>query len=109
MLRPFEVVTKAVSGDKYMTASIVIILSQGLKNVCDELLKQNYDSRVKNVLEKLLYDMQNKDRWGNIANSKSLVRCIFLDSRSKNIPFTESQRQLIKSNITELTTSIIVF
>lgn len=51
VLRPFEEATKAVSGDKYMTASIVLVLAQGLKNVCDELLKQNYHPRV-NVLKK---------------------------------------------------------
>lgn len=107
VLRPFEEATKAVSGNNYMTASIVILLSQGLKNVCDELLKQNYDSRVNNVLEKLLFGMQDKDRWGNIANSKSLVRCTFLDPRFKNIPFTENHQQLIKSDITELIASII--
>ena len=40
MLRPFEEATKAVSGHKYMTVSIVIVLSQGLKNVCDDYLSK---------------------------------------------------------------------
>lgn len=69
VLRPFEEATKAVSGDKYMTASIVIVLSRGLKNVCNELLRQNYNPRVNDVLKKLLSGMQEKDRWGNIENS----------------------------------------
>lgn len=107
MLRPFEEATKAVGGDKYMTASIVIVLSQGLKNVCDELLKQNYDPRVNDVLKKLLSGMQDKDRWGNIENSKTLVRCTFLDPQFKNVPFTESHLQQTKNDIIELTTSII--
>ncbi|XP_050528084.1 E3 SUMO-protein ligase ZBED1-like [Daktulosphaira vitifoliae] len=107
VLRPFEEATRAVSGDKYMTASIVIVLSQGLKNVCDELLNQNYDPRVNNVLKKLLSGMQDKDRWGNIENSKTLVCCTFLDPQFKNVPFTESHQQQTKSDIIELITSII--
>jgi len=31
VLRPFEEATKAVSGNKYMTASLVIVLAEGLK------------------------------------------------------------------------------
>lgn len=107
VLRPFEEATKAVSGDKYMTASIVIVLSQGLQNVCNELLKQNSDTRVNDVVKKLLSGMQDKDRWGSIVNSKTLVCCTFLDPRFKNVPFTESHQQVIKSDITELTASII--
>jgi hypothetical protein len=37
-----------------MIASIVIVQSQGLINVRDELHKQNYDPRVNNVLKKCL-------------------------------------------------------
>lgn len=73
-----------------MTASIAIILSQGLKNVCDPLLKQNYNPRVNDVLKRLLSGMQDKDRWGNIENRKTLVRCTFLDPQFKNVLFTES-------------------
>lgn len=107
VLRPFEEATKAVSGGKYMTASMVIVLSQGLKNVCQELEKQNYQPRVNDVLNKLLSGMNDRDRWGNIINSKTLVRCTFLDPRFKNVPFTESHLQIIKNDITELITAII--
>lgn len=40
MLRPFEEATKVVSGSKYMTASIVIVIAQGLKDDCKNMTKK---------------------------------------------------------------------
>lgn len=82
-------------------------MSQVLKNVCNELLKQNYYSKVHNVKKKLLSGIQNRDRWGNIINIKTLVCCSLLDPSFKNIPFTESRLQSLNNGITELTSSII--
>ncbi|KAL4153704.1 hypothetical protein QTP88_001537 [Uroleucon formosanum] len=107
VLRPFEEATRAVSGGKYMTASMVIILSEGLKNVCNQLQKENYHSRVHNVVSKLLSGMQDRNRWGYIIGSKTLGHCTFLDPRFKNIPFTGNLLQTIKSDIIEKTASII--
>jgi len=43
ILQPFEEATKAVSGEKYMTASIIIIIAEGLQNVCSEMCwKKNF-------------------------------------------------------------------
>lgn len=107
VLRPFEEATRAVSGDKYMTASLVIILSEGLKNVCNQLQKENYHPRVNKVEDKLLSGMQDRDRWGCIISSKTLAHCTFLDPRFKNIPFTGNLLQTIKNDIIEKTASII--
>jgi len=107
VLRPFEEATKAVSGDKYMTASMVIVLSEGLKNVCNQLQNESFQPRVNIVLSRLLSGMQERDRWGNIIGSHTLVRCTFLDPRFKNIPFTQNHLQLIKSDIIERIVSII--
>jgi len=54
VLIPFEVATNAVSGDKHMTASMVIVLSEGLKNVCNQLQNESYQQRVNIVLNRLL-------------------------------------------------------
>jgi len=107
VLRPFEEATRAVSGDKYMTAFLVIILSEGLKNVCNQLQKEKYHIRVNRVVDKLLSGMQDKDRWGCIISSKTLARCTLLDPRFKNIPFTENLLQTIKNDIIQKTASII--
>ena len=81
MLLPFEEATKAVSGSKYMTASIILVISQGLKNVCEQMARKNFTVEVINVLQQLLSGMNHRDRWGVIENSKTLVRCTFLDPR----------------------------
>ncbi|CAI6352613.1 unnamed protein product [Macrosiphum euphorbiae] len=107
VLGPFEEATKAVSGDKYMAASLVIVLAEGHKNVCSKLQKENYHQRVNNVLNKLLSGINDRDRWGNIIGRHTLVRCTFLDPRFKNIPFTENHLQIIKSELIERTASII--
>lgn len=107
VLRPFEEATKAVSGDKYMTASMVIVLSEGLKNVCNQLQNESLQTRVNIVINRLLSGMQERDRWVNIIGSHTLVRCTFLDPRFKNIPFTQNHLQLIKSDIIERIASII--
>ena len=85
VLHPFEEATKAVSGSNYMTASIVIVIAQGLINVCEQLLKQDYTSRVNDVINKLLSGMKDKNRWGSIENSKTLARCTFLEPRFKDV------------------------
>lgn len=54
VLRPIEEATKAASGSNYMTTSLVIVIAQGLINVCEQLLKQNCTSRVNEVIKKLL-------------------------------------------------------
>ncbi|KAL4121559.1 hypothetical protein QTP88_014050 [Uroleucon formosanum] len=107
VLRPFEEATKAVSGNNYITASMVIIIAQGLINVCDQLLKQNYTSRTNAVINKLLNGMKERNRWGNIENSKTLARCTFLDPRFKDVPLSQSIQQTTKTDIIQLTAAII--
>lgn len=46
ILQPFEEATKAVSGEKYMTASIIIIISEGLQNVCNEMLEKEFSIQI---------------------------------------------------------------
>jgi len=41
VLKPFEEATKAISGQKYMTASLVIVIVQGLFKVFNNLVKMN--------------------------------------------------------------------
>jgi len=51
VLRPFEEATKAVSGNKYMTASIIIVIAQGLQSVCEQMAKNNFTIEVINVTQ----------------------------------------------------------
>ncbi|KAL5246166.1 hypothetical protein ACI65C_013574 [Semiaphis heraclei] len=109
ILRPFEEATRAVSGDQYMTASLVIVITQGLKNVCEQMKNENYSFRTLGLVNNLLNGMRDRQNWGNIENSKTLKRCTFLDPRFKNIPFTHNENMLtsVKNDIVELTAQII--
>ncbi|CAI6358808.1 unnamed protein product [Macrosiphum euphorbiae] len=92
-----------------MTASLVIVLSQGLVDVCHKMSKMNYNPRVLDIVNKLLCTMLEKDTWKNLEKSRTLRRSTFLDPRFKNIPFLHSTSILetTKDDIIEKLTGII--
>lgn len=101
ILRPFEEVTKSISGEKYCTASLVIPLTNGLKNVCTILHKKNLSPSAIEV-STLLKGLNT--RLNNIENSSTLLMCMFLDPRFKEITFSnaniaEHAKQLVISSL----------
>jgi len=52
VLKPFEEATKIVSGESYMTASIVIVLAQGLLNTCKKNLTMEFNKRNHFIIKK---------------------------------------------------------
>jgi len=109
VLKPFEEATKAISGQKYMTASIVIVIVQGLFKVFNNLVKMDLTPRVLLVVEKLLANMNERDGFKNTEKSKTLSRCTFLDPRFKHLPFNHNATLLnnTKTDIIEKTSEII--
>lgn len=109
ILKPFEEATKAVSGEKYMSASLVIVLARGLMDVCNKMSKMNYNPRVLDIINKLLCSMFEKDTWKNLERSKTLCRSTFMDPRFKNIPFlsNKSVLEVTKTDIIDSITGII--
>lgn len=109
VLRPFEEATRAVSGESYMTASIVIVLTQGLLNACKKLHTMEFNERTLMIIKQLLDNMEKRDAWKNVDKSKTLCRCTFLDPRFKNIPFNNnnSLSETTKNEIIEKTANII--
>nr|CAI5867975.1 unnamed protein product [Callosobruchus analis] len=96
VLKPFETVTKRISGEKYVTGSEVIILTNGLRSVCEKLKK-------KKVVEAL------NQRLKNIEFSKTIVLATLLDPRYKLLAFSDSVAgETIKKYAIELMTNIIV-
>jgi len=51
VLKPFKEATKAISGQKYMTASLVIVIVQGLFKVFSNLMKMDLTQRALKVAE----------------------------------------------------------
>ncbi|KAF0748355.1 zinc finger BED domain-containing protein 4-like, partial [Aphis craccivora] len=108
VLRPFEEATRAVSCESYMTASIVIVLTQGLLNACKKLHTMEFNERTLIIIKQLLDKIENRGVWKNVDRSKTLCRCTFLDPRFKNIPFNNnSLSETTKNEIIEKTANII--
>lgn len=84
VLKPFESATKVVSGENYMTASMILPIVNGLLEVCHKMKSKTFDPRIHEVIKNLLSAMANKNSWGNIYHSKTLAKCTFLDPRFKN-------------------------
>lgn len=85
VLGPFEEVTKQISGGKYITGSLVIPLSNGLKSVCEQLDKEMFSTTTKRVVSALLSGIDT--RLGNMEYSKTLALATLLDPRFKLAPF----------------------
>lgn len=106
ILEPFEAATKAVSGENYLTASLVIVLNRGLLHVCEKHLEKDHF----NTLSKeLLNDLKNglKTRLGNVEYSNTLSTCTFLDPRFKMFAFqnadaAEKAKRLVSGWVSEL-------
>ncbi|XP_072400765.1 E3 SUMO-protein ligase ZBED1-like [Diabrotica undecimpunctata] len=87
ILKPFYDITELMSAEKYVTLSLVIVITNGLKNVCNDMLSSNQFSNdiSKRVIEKLIESITF--RLGNLESSITLIVSTFLDPRFKNVCF----------------------
>ncbi|GBN05903.1 hypothetical protein AVEN_129984-1 [Araneus ventricosus] len=84
-LKPFEDATTMASGENYATASLIIIIVNGLNDVCSKLLNSTdilQDNMLKNTIEKLQQSLLN--RLGDVENNNILAKATFLDPRFKD-------------------------
>lgn len=104
ILKPFEDVTRAVSGENYMTASLVIPLTAGLKRVCSKIVQGvDLSEGAGNILQALQSGLKN--RLANVEYSHTLAIACFLDPRFKNIAFEDSgAAERAKKNVINLVT-----
>jgi len=109
VLSPFEEATRAISGEQYMTASLTIVIVQGLQNVCELMKKCNYSQRTNGLINNLVTGMNDRQSWGNIEKSNTLGKCTFLDPRFKNVPYVSNDSMLntIKNDIIDSTSQLI--
>lgn len=99
ILKPFEDVTKTLSGSQYCTAALVIPMFNGLKRVFEKLTKKNFSQPVKDVVEHLKTSLH--ERLGSIEKNNTFSISTFLDPKFKNIGFSD------KSNAEETNRKII--
>lgn len=89
-----------------MSASLVIVLTRGLLNVCENLLTETFSEVSKNVITNLQNGLQT--RLGNVEYSNTLAISTFLDPRFKCFPFKNNDAvETIKKNVISALTEII--
>ncbi|CAH1107425.1 unnamed protein product [Psylliodes chrysocephalus] len=78
-----------MSGERYLTASSVILLTDGLLNVFETLQKQDFMPEIQSVITTIIQGI--KTRLGDLESSLSLTLATFLDLRFKNLGFSNNQ------------------
>nr|XP_015837581.1 PREDICTED: zinc finger BED domain-containing protein 4 [Tribolium castaneum] len=106
VLQPLENATNIMSGENYLTASSVIILTDGLLNIYTDLQKRNYKDVTKNCINNIIESINR--RLGDLERSNSLLFVTFLDPRFKNIGFSsEAVMKKAKKNVISLVVNYI--
>lgn len=90
VLQPFEEATSSISGDQYLTGSLVIVMTNCLKDICEDFLNKeeycaSFNQAVIDVIRSLKYGL--KDRFQGIEHSKTFGVCTLLDPRFKLVCF----------------------
>lgn len=86
ILKLMESITNMMSGEKYITASTVIILTDRLNNVYSNFI-QEFSKLALTVAESILNEI--KTGLENLELSNSLILTTFLDPRFKNLGFSK--------------------
>lgn len=100
ILEPFEEVTRAISGENYLTGSMPIVLTKALFIVCDQLSNQPFSELPRRVVDTLIFEL-NK-RFGNLEANNKLTLCTFLDPSFKHHYFSEETTEAVKRNFIHL-------
>lgn len=88
VLKSFDEVTKLVSGENYVCASMVIVLCKGLADACEKLKNKPFDSSVKETIKVLKDSIY--DRFSDLEMSNTLRMAMFLDPKFKHYALTKS-------------------
>lgn len=106
VLDPFAEITKTMSAEKYVTASLIIPLTRSLKLSCETHLLESYGEITKNVISALITGIDS--RFKGIEKSSTFAICTLLDPRYKMDVFCDnSEASKARKNIEGLVTSMI--
>lgn len=104
VLKPFEEVTKTVSGENYMSASLIIILTNGLQSVTERTSTNNFNINIKQVIFELKNGLTKI--FSNLEQSNTLTVCTFLDPRFKHYPLNDNIASETKTKVINVTAQI---
>ncbi|XP_022826399.1 zinc finger BED domain-containing protein 1-like [Spodoptera litura] len=106
VLRPFEELTKSMSGEKYLTASSVIVMTRCLKEALNIAINKTQSETVSDIA--LLLNAGITDRLKYVEKSRTLSLCTFMDPRFKMQAFAEQNEAIqTKEYVKKLIADII--
>ncbi|XP_045781582.1 zinc finger BED domain-containing protein 4-like [Maniola jurtina] len=88
VLKPFDEATKAMSGEDYMTASTIIVMTRCLKESCDQLLLEGFTVTTNNIITVLRTGLDK--RFEGVERSGTFSICTLLDPRYKTNVFSDT-------------------
>lgn len=93
ILKPFEEVTSSISGDQYLTGSLVIVMTNCLKSICEDFLEKTDYNHFQPVVKQIVASLKNglTERFPRIEFSRTFALCTLLDPRFKNYGFHNDQ------------------
>ncbi|CAK1599508.1 unnamed protein product [Parnassius mnemosyne] len=89
VLQPFEEVTSSISGDEYLTGSMVIVMTNCLTEICDDFLNKEEFALFNPTTKEIVTSLKNglKERFVGVEHSKTFGLCTLLDPRFKLLLF----------------------
>ncbi|CAH1979160.1 unnamed protein product [Acanthoscelides obtectus] len=106
LLKPFEEATLEVSGENYLTGSVIIGIARGLNSVTKKAINLNYCENSTNFADQLVAGLEQ--RFPDLEKSRTIGVCTFLDPRFKLYIFENQEHaQDIKKQVINLVTAII--
>lgn len=100
ILNPFELATKELSGEKFVTASKVIVLCERLKeSLLKNLLNAGENTIIKNMIETMLKGFD--ERYPNLQGQKVLCLPTYVDPRFRRSGFLSENKYKYAKGLAE--------
>lgn len=110
ILQPFEEVTSSISGDQYLTGGMVIVMTNCLKDICEDFLKTEEFKEFHPSVIEVATSLKNGliDRFPGVEYSKTFGICTLLDPRFKLVSFKiENAVSDLKKHVQSLIVGLI--
>ncbi|XP_026462110.1 zinc finger BED domain-containing protein 4-like [Ctenocephalides felis] len=107
ILKPFENITNSISGESYLTGSLVIVLTRCLNESCSKiLLRKDLLSIIRKITEVLKSSIN--DRFSNVERSETFGISTLMDPRFKLQGFSNIENaNFIKGHLQQIVVNII--
>nr|XP_022911349.1 zinc finger BED domain-containing protein 4-like [Onthophagus taurus] len=100
ILKPLENVTNIICGEKYVTASLAVVLTDGLLATYTDFKNQDFTDVIISVVKSILNGLHIK--LNNLEDNNSLALALLLDPRFKSLGFSNSVSVEKATNLLQL-------